>query len=80
MRMMKKEKNNFLENCLKLLSKRKRKKLIIKKWISKDNNDEEGKNTVFWKIFEIAIEKEKKKLIIKKWTSRDIDNNEKRKN
>ena len=80
MRMMKKEKNNFLENCLKLLSKRKRKKLIIKKWISKDNNDEEGKNIAFWKIFEIAIEKEKKKLIIKKWTSRDIDNNEKRKN
>ena len=41
---------------------------LDKKWTSKDENDEEGKNIDFWKIFEIVIEV-KKKLIIKKWTS-----------
>lgn len=38
---------------------------LDKKWTNKDidENDEEGKNIDFWKIFEIAIEEGKKKLI-----------------
>ena len=75
MRMMKKKKKIVFWKILKIAIEEGKKKLIIKKWTSKDiedENDEKGRNIAFWKI----LEEGKKKLIIKKWISKDIDEND----